>query len=160
MKQGYRWFFASSRNLQKYGLWWLCFQALSSSLWGSLMMETVQQVYGEPHEIIHEIPGRPWVEVQHRYDDSQVWISCNYVGQHCLWIDYGFKSAPADETRVFAELERILPGMQWTPVAQPGKIRRWLNESEDRVTLRAGGFTLHTNEYIRNVLSRRAQWQF
>lgn len=137
-----------------------CLWLLAYSTAFGVKMDTVTAVYGAPQEIIHEIPGRPWVEVQHRYEEGNLWISCNFVGDHCLWIDYGFKDTAVDEAMVFAELERILPGRQWTPVDQQGRIKRWLNEDEDRVTLRAGGFTLHMNEYIRNVLSRRAQWQF
>jgi hypothetical protein len=160
MNAGYRRFLPKGGPARWKALVFVCAQWLSVPLWGGLTMETVHQVYGPPQEIIHDVPGRPWVEVQHRYEEADWWISCNFVGQYCLWVDFGFKGGSIEPERMFQELERLLPGRQWSALDQRGKLRRWLNEQEDRVTLRAGGFTLHLNEYIRNVLSRRAQWQF
>jgi hypothetical protein len=120
----------------------------------------VHAVFGDQYETIRDVPGRPWVEVMHRYERDGVIISCHFVGEHCLWIDYWVRNRVLDEATVFAELEKLLPGKRWRPTDQFGNMKRWLNEDDDRLTLRATGFTLHMNEYIRNVLSRRAHWQF
>lgn len=131
-----------------------------SGLQAALDMDSIHSVFGEDYEVLKEIPGRPWVEVQHRYKRDGILISCNFVAGRCLWIDYWSQGKKLEESFVFEELGRLFPGQKWTPIDESGNLRRWLNEDEDRLTLRSTGFTLHMNEYIRNVLSRRAQWQF
>jgi len=132
----------------------------SVKAFASLDMDNVHAAFGDDFEVIKEIPGRPWVEVQHRYERDGVMISCNFVGQRCLWIDYWSKGKQIDEQYMFSELEKLFPGESWLPEDKSSKQHRWMNRDEDRLTLRSTGFTLHMNEYIRNVLSRRAQWQF
>jgi len=125
-----------------------------------LDVDAVHNAFGSDFELIKQVPGRPWVEEQHRYEKDGVLISCNFVAGRCLWIDFWSKEKKLDEAYVFEELGRLFPGQQWTAVDTSGKLKRWLNQEEDRVTQRSTGFTLHMNDYIRNVLSRRAQWQF
>ena len=129
-------------------------------LTAELHTEDIEQVYGSDYELIETIPGRPWIEMQYRYQLDGMLVMCNFVDGRCLWIEYRMEGQPVQETLIFAEMEKLFPGMEWTPKLFHGRTRWWFNTDEDRITLRAKGFTLHMNEYIRNVLSRREQWQF
>jgi hypothetical protein len=120
----------------------------------------IERAYGADYELIEYVPGRPWIEMQYRYQLDKMLVMCNFVDGRCLWIEYWVNGRPVDEPLIFAEMEKLFPGMDWTPRLFHGRPRWWFNADEDRVTLRAKGFTLHMNEYIRNVLSRREQWQF
>jgi hypothetical protein len=131
-------------------------QALSA-----LSVSEIEQVYGERYEVIRNVTGRPWVEFQHRYTLQEWTINCYFVGNHCLWMD--FMRHPGQgivEADMFAELSKLFADQQWEAKTFHGRPRWWFNAMEDRVTLRATGFTLHMNDFIRNVLSRREQWQF
>ena len=130
------------------------------SLTAELHTEDIERVYGSDYELIETVPGRPWIERQYRYQLDEMLVMCNFVDGRCLWIEYRVDGRPVDETLIFAEMEKLFPGMVWSPKLFHGRPRWWFNTDEDRITLRAKGFTLHMNEYIRNVLSRRAQWQF
>ena len=136
------------------------FLFVQQGLMAGLDADSVHNAFGNDFERIKQVPGRPWVEEQHRYEKDGVLISCNFVAGRCLWIDFWSKEKKLDEAFVFEKLNLLFPGEVWTPVDSNGKLKRWLNKDEDRVTQRSTGFTLHMNEYIRNVLSRRAQWQF
>ena len=133
---------------------------LFKDLSAELDTEKIKSVYGEGYEVINRVPGRPWVEVQYRYDLDNLMITCNFVDDRCLWLDFYKEDGKATEDFVFAQIERLFPGVEWTAKDFHGRPRWWFNSDQDRITLRARGFTLHMNEYIENVLSRRAQWQF
>ena len=72
-----------------------------------LGMEVIHEVYGDDYETIRQIPGRPWVEVQYRYERDGVMISCNFAAGRCLWIDYWSKGTEIDESYLFNELEHL-----------------------------------------------------
>ncbi len=120
---------------------------------------TVEEVYGTDYTRILTVPGRPWIEEQWIYTVENVKITCSFVGNYCLWIDY-FSMNALDEEYILAEMKKLQPGEEWTPEYRNGRIRWWFNSQEDRLSKRATGYSLHTNDYIRNVLSRREQWQF
>lgn len=130
------------------------------SLQAELTIAQIEDVYGKAYDVVDTVPGRPWVEVQHRYELGRTRIMCNYVNDRCLWIDFFIEDETVDRAFVEAQLEKLFPGEVWKPENFHGRTRWLFNENEDRVTIRAKGFTLHMNEYIKNVLSRRAQWQF
>lgn len=132
----------------------------ASLLRAGLSVSDIEEVYGKNYEVIGSVPGRPWIEVQYRYKIDSALITCNIVKGRCLWIDFYFEDKQVNERLVFDELDKLFPGEEWDPVLFHGRLRWWFNAEEDRVTLRAKGFALHMNEYIKNVLSRREQWQF
>jgi hypothetical protein len=120
----------------------------------------IENVYGTKYELIDTVPGRPWIDMQYRYQLDNILVRCNFVNGRCLWIDYWVNGKNVDEKLVFSEIDKLFPGEVWTPRLFHGRPRWWFNQNEDRITLRAKGFTIHMNEYIKNVLSRREQWQF
>ena len=130
------------------------------ALRADLSAEDIEDAYGNDYELIEYVPGRPWIEKQYRYQLDGMLVMCNFVDGRCLWIEYWVNGQPVDDALIFAEMEKLFPGEKWTPKLFHGRPRWWFNSREDRITLRAKGFTLHMNEYIRNVLSRREQWQF
>ena len=146
------------------GMWFGLFLLFSivgiQVLRADLSTEDIEDAYGTDYELIEYVPGRPWIEMQYRYTLDGMLVMCNFVDGRCLWIDYWVNDRPVDEPLIFAEMEKLFPGIKWTPRLFHGRLRWWFNPREDRITLRAKGFTLHMNEYIRNVLSRREQWQF
>ncbi len=134
--------------------------AAANLLHANLYVENIIEAYGESFEKIDSVPGRPWVETMYRYQIDGTTISCYFVGEQCLWIDFFVRGKTPDQEWVMGQLEKIFPEGVWISKDFHGKPRWFFNQFDDRVTLRASGFTLHMNDYIRNLLSRREQWQF
>jgi hypothetical protein len=147
--------------LRKVWLMFACMVLCMSSLQAGLTREHIEQVYGKNGEWLTSVPGRPWVEAFYRVQVEGLTVNAYVIGGQVLWIDYHFlPGVEPTEQRVFEEMEKVLPGVKWEAREFHGRPRWWFNANEDRITLRASGFSLHMNDFIRNVLSRRQQWQF
>jgi len=144
-------------------LWLLMVMASLSGLSrgaAALEVEDTIQAFGETYKVITEVPGRPWIEKQHVYEDARWVITCSFVGSRCLWVEYYYKETDLTDEQVIEEVRRLMPDEEWKPQHHGMRIRWWFNEKGDRITRRSTGFSLHTNAYIENVLSRREEWQF
>lgn len=131
-----------------------------SRIASALETEDTLQAFGDSYKEITEVPGRPWIEKQHVYENARWVITCSFVGSRCLWVEYYNKEPNLTDEQVIDEVRRLMPDQDWKPQLHGVRVRWWFNENGDRITRRSTGFSLHTNAYIENVLSRREEWVF